>query len=202
MAGTDLITHSLGGKTVMQRESDGYISATAMCKAAGKKLNDYKRLENTKEYLEELASITGIPAIELIKQYGNNRKMGTWVHPKVAIHLAQWLSPKFAVRVTNWVHDWMMGSVEGKQRQLAPLNPQPNLPMQHKLISVNPNTGEVITHEYSGKILVIPHETARNAVNDHIAHGEKLQKHVNGMVTAFQDLMLGADMIPEALPQS
>ncbi len=69
MAGTDLITHSLGGKTVMQRESDGYISATAMCKAAGKKLNDYKRLENTKEYLEELASITGIPAIELINHY-------------------------------------------------------------------------------------------------------------------------------------
>ncbi len=92
-------------------------------------------------------------------------------------------------------------SEDSKQQPLPALNPQPNLPMQHKLISVNPNTGEVITHEYSGKILVIPHETARNAVNDHIAHGEKLQKHVNGMVTAFQDLMLGADMIPEPLPQ-
>ncbi len=98
--------------------------------------------------------------------------------------------------------DRLCRGVEPKQQPLPALNPQPNLPMQHKLISINPNTGEVITHEYSGKILVIPHETARNAVNDHIAHGEKLQKHVNGMVTAFQDLMLGADMIPKPLPQS
>jgi hypothetical protein len=32
---------------------------------------------------------------------------GTWVHPQVAIHLAQWLSPKFAVRVSKWVYDWV-----------------------------------------------------------------------------------------------
>ena len=34
---------------------------------------------------------------------------GTWVHPQVAIHLAQWLSPQFAVKVTQWVFDWMNG---------------------------------------------------------------------------------------------
>ena len=30
---------------------------------------------------------------------------GTWVHPDVAILLAQWCSPKFAVRVSQWVRE-------------------------------------------------------------------------------------------------
>jgi len=32
--------------------------------------------------------------------------MGTWVHPRVAIHVAQWISPQFAVKVTEWVEEW------------------------------------------------------------------------------------------------
>lgn len=38
---------------------------------------------------------------------------GTWVHPRVAINLAQWISPQFAVKVTQWVIDWMNGQVPG-----------------------------------------------------------------------------------------
>jgi hypothetical protein len=34
---------------------------------------------------------------------------GTWVHPQVAIHLAQWLSAKFAVQVSRWIYEWMSG---------------------------------------------------------------------------------------------
>jgi hypothetical protein len=34
---------------------------------------------------------------------------GTWVHPQVAIHLAQWCSAEFAVKVSQWVYDWMSG---------------------------------------------------------------------------------------------
>ena len=36
---------------------------------------------------------------------------GTWVHPQVAINLAQWLSPKFAVLVSKWVFEWMSGNI-------------------------------------------------------------------------------------------
>ena len=48
---------------------------------------------------------------------GDPRLQGTWVHPQVAINLAQWLSPKFAVQVSKWVMDWMSGKI-----------PQKNLP--------------------------------------------------------------------------
>ncbi|OUK65272.1 DNA-binding protein, partial [Enterobacter hormaechei] len=32
-----------------------------------------------------------------------------WVHPDIAINLAQWLSPQFAVQVSRWVREWMSG---------------------------------------------------------------------------------------------
>jgi hypothetical protein len=82
-----------------------------MCKAAGKDWFDYARLGTTKAFAAELATETGIPGSELIQSVkgGNPALQGTWVHPQVAIHLAQWLSPKFAVRVTQWVYEWMSG---------------------------------------------------------------------------------------------
>ncbi|WP_419902348.1 KilA-N domain-containing protein [Kiloniella sp.] len=51
------------------------------------------------------------PAKVIVAEQGRGDRVtqGTWVHPKVAIHLAQWLSPEFAVQVTNWVFDWMNG---------------------------------------------------------------------------------------------
>src|SRR3954451_3751956 len=97
------IPRNLEGEVVTQRQGDGYINATAMCKAAERQFNDYSRLSSTKPFLDELAAETGIPVSELVQSFrgGTPTLQGTWVHPQVAIHLAQWLSPKFAVRVTN-----------------------------------------------------------------------------------------------------
>lgn len=57
----------------------------------------------------------GFPISELVQSIrgGNPELQGTWVHPQVAIHLAQWLSPEFAVKVTKWVFDWMSGKIPG-----------------------------------------------------------------------------------------
>lgn len=104
------------------KEDNGFCNATEMCKMAGKKWNHYISNNTTKEYLEALASETGIPASQLIiSQKGNSGKFdqGTWVHPKVAIHLAQWLSPQFAVKVTNLVHDWMLKRAGVNPNQLT-----------------------------------------------------------------------------------
>lgn len=100
---------------ISQRVSDGYVNATAMCKAAGKLMADYNRLSTTRPFLDELSSVMGIPITELIQsvQGGDYRLQGTWVHPRVAIHLAQWLSPKFSVLVSGWVFEWMSGNFNG-----------------------------------------------------------------------------------------
>lgn len=113
----NLIPHEVEGKVIHQRAADGYVNATAMCKAVNKQFNDYARLKNTADFLEVLESETGIPVSELIQTLkgGDPQNQGTWVHPDVAIHLAQWLSPKFAVQVSKWVREWMSGGFVPKQ---------------------------------------------------------------------------------------
>ena len=106
-----VIKHEIGSELINQRAKDGYINATAMCKAVGKPLANYRVNQSTKDFLEALSSDIGIPISELIQSLrgGNPDLQGTWVHPRVAIHLAQWLSPEFAVQVTEWVFDWISG---------------------------------------------------------------------------------------------
>ncbi|MGV6839265.1 MAG: KilA-N domain-containing protein [Planktomarina sp.] len=106
-----LIEHRVQGAPVQQRQTDGYISATAMCRAADKQWFDYKRQKTTDPFLDALCAETGIPVSELVKSVrgGDPCLQGTWVHPQVAIHLAQWLSPEFAVKVSKWVYDWLSG---------------------------------------------------------------------------------------------
>lgn len=105
-----LIPHRVAESIVDQRASDGYINATAMCKAAGKLFGHYRSNDGTEAYLGALEADIGIPISQLIQVLrGGNVVQGTWVHPQVAIHLAQWLSPQFAVQVSKWVFDWMSG---------------------------------------------------------------------------------------------
>lgn len=104
-----LIPHKIEGKIIRQRSRDGYINATAMCKAAGREWRRYRRLDSTREYIAALEAATGIRSSELIQTLtgGDPRLQGTWVHPQVAINLAQWLSPEFAVQVSKWVFEWL-----------------------------------------------------------------------------------------------
>lgn len=118
------------GHEIRQRTSDGDFDATALCKVAGKKLNDWTRNASTGEYLQALSGSTGIPVDVLIriKLDGDNDSRGTWIHPRAAMRLAQWLSPKFAILVDGWVLDL----VEGKSQQFG----QRNLPAPVKTQAV------------------------------------------------------------------
>lgn len=92
-------TKQMSDIAVSQRIGDWYINATALCKANGKLIADYLRLDSTKEFLEDLSTDVGNPITELVQvvRGGYPELQGTWVHPYIAINLAQWLSPKFAV---------------------------------------------------------------------------------------------------------
>ena len=113
-----VIPREVQNSLVHQRANDGYINATAMCQAADRRFNDYTRLDGTRAFIQALSAETGIPATELIQvlRGGNPALQGTWVHPQVAIHLAQWLSPEFAVQVSKWVFEWLSGQAERRGR--------------------------------------------------------------------------------------
>lgn len=84
---------------ITQRE-DGYYDGSMMCKANGKLIADWLRLKSTKAYIQEMATVMGIPITEIVdKKQGNftGQQQGTWIHPSLAINLTRWISPQFAV---------------------------------------------------------------------------------------------------------
>lgn len=113
---------------VLARE-DGFINATALCKAGGTNFANWYRLDKTKElikFLENDLAIHGIPGIENksdiqnhissevgiptsqlidIKKGGNSSTQGSWIHPDLAVQLAQWISTEFAVQVSRWIRE-------------------------------------------------------------------------------------------------
>ena len=104
----------IGNDTILQipMRGDGYVNATALCKAGGKLFNDYSRCKQTQAYVQALEDNTRITALRLIESK-KGKNGGTWVHPQVATHLAQWISPEFAVQVNKWVFELLTtGSAE------------------------------------------------------------------------------------------
>jgi hypothetical protein len=94
------------------RESDGFWNATEMVKIFGKRINNFLRNEQTKEYLEALAnsrnvdtaSVTRISADDLVQlNQGVLGEQGTWVDPEVGLKLAAWLNPRFEVWVFKMI---------------------------------------------------------------------------------------------------
>ena len=85
------------GIVIPKRREDGYVNASKLCKeTAGRAFSDYRRLNSTETHLKTLSEETGIP---VSGKYGLIQKLrdgsgrpATWVHPRVAKHLAQWLS--------------------------------------------------------------------------------------------------------------
>jgi hypothetical protein len=123
--------------TIKHRDEDGFINVTDLCKAGGKQFNDWKRLQKTQDYLKVLSKQTGNPVGTLINtEQTSNTNKTTWVHPQVAINIAQWISSKFDVMVSAWVYEVMMsGKVDISNtktyRQLQSENKDKSIKIQY-----------------------------------------------------------------------
>lgn len=137
----------INNMVVESRLSDGFVNATQLCTAGGKKFNNWHRLDSTLSLIEVLrrdiistpiqsslvahipasrssvnpvntSHLSGHPNLEtgndvvLVDIQKGGRHQGSWVHPDLAIQLAQWISPTFAVQVSRWVRELALtGSV-------------------------------------------------------------------------------------------
>jgi hypothetical protein len=130
------------GSPIERRESDGFVNATAMCKAAGKLWGHYWANARTKEYVKALGTVIGNPitvddgsagnlldpgsdaetSTDLIQtvQGGPAHLQGTWIDPRLAIDLARWCSPEFAVWMDSWFIDWMLSRQQASQPATPP----------------------------------------------------------------------------------
>lgn len=123
-------TLQLNNIIIESRKSDHFINATQMCKAGNKKFNDWNRLESVKELCKQLeivlknesdnqnieseypVSIQTDLKLIYIKKGGLVSQQGTWIHPDLAIQLAQWISAAFAIKVSRWIRELVItGSV-------------------------------------------------------------------------------------------
>jgi hypothetical protein len=117
-----LVVRSWNGHAIQRRRADGYVNATAMCQAAGRRWRDYSINLRSAEYIKALEGSAGIPA-DLLAQTvlnGRNDRRGTWVHPRLAVDLARWISPEFAV----WMDGWILEELESKTAKAAALAPE------------------------------------------------------------------------------
>lgn len=113
----DSIVRQFNSADIEQRVADGYINLNQMAKATGKRIDNWLRLQSTKELIAEFDS--QIASSDLRKQSpvalitvtsgikGQRGGGGTWAHPDIAVQFAQWCSPAFALQVSRWVREWM-----------------------------------------------------------------------------------------------
>ena len=118
----DLEVRAWHGTPIQRRSIDGWVNATAMCQAGGKRWNHYAANDRTREYIAALrasvvaekpcaAAVAGNPAtlpeVVEVRQGGAAHLQGTWVHPRLAVDLARWISPAFAV----WMDGWFLETI-------------------------------------------------------------------------------------------
>jgi KilA-N domain len=123
------VVREVNGIIVEQRSTDGFINGTAMCVAHNKKIDSWFRTEDTLELFEALAinlsikysdlSILDVsrvsatkyaeifPDFLIAKQGSPKNGGGVWLHPDLAVQLAQWCNKPFALQVSRWVREWM-----------------------------------------------------------------------------------------------
>ena len=104
---------------------DGYVNATKLCQAMRKEWKHYYALTKSKEFLQALGEYTHTPITRRVSgenclvEVGKNQHQNTWVHPDVAINLAQWLSPHVAVAVSAMIRQFAADHPDQAIRQMT-----------------------------------------------------------------------------------
>lgn len=106
---------NLNGIFIESRSSDGYINATSLCKAGNKQFKSWYKTNRSKRYLKALEKYYHTKQLIFL---GKSRSKPTFVHPKVAIHIAQWINVDFEIIVSNWAYQIILGKIENKYNYL------------------------------------------------------------------------------------
>jgi len=132
-----LVSRSWNGTPISRRTTDGYVNATAMCRANGKQWSKYRESDRCQSYLDALAETSEIRMFDLIESR-QGQGSGTWVHPQVAVDLARWISAPFAV----WMDGWFLESIQQAQPASVETTAVPQL-RQVEVITLVERSGRV-----------------------------------------------------------
>lgn len=129
MTKNNKISRDINGIAIEQRTVDGFINGTAMCVAYGKDISDWLKTDETWELVAALAEDLEIepvesksrksgnsvftrvsatyPGLVIVRRGSPDSGGGSWLHPDLAVQLAQWCSAAFAIQVSRWVREWI-----------------------------------------------------------------------------------------------
>jgi hypothetical protein len=128
------VMREVNGITVEQRSTDGFVNGTAMCVAHSRDIDRWLVTKSTFELFcalacdlditfnpadlrdSDISTFSGakyakmFPNLVVSKRGSPENGGGTWLHPDLAVQLAQWCSPAFAIQVSRWIQDWIIKS--------------------------------------------------------------------------------------------
>lgn len=152
----ELIIHEVDQSIIQQRARDGYINASQLCSVAKRRWHQYLMQESVGHFIRALSASLDLDRTELVQGAGPDE---VWVHPQLALHLAQWLSVDFQVKVTEWVHRWMSGDSSRRPRAEMPYHLQRHManfgkvPVTHFSILQQMTTSLIAPLEHLGYTL-------------------------------------------------
>ena len=113
---------------VIMMRKNGYINATKMCldiskqNGSKKPFKHWRENKSADELINAVSLAVGIPTTELFKIVSGGsitEISGTFVHPKLILHVAMWASPIFAIKVSDIMTEYFDNKERRKhQREL------------------------------------------------------------------------------------
>jgi hypothetical protein len=115
---TEVAEANFKGSFIQMFRKGAYINANQIAAIYSKRLDNWMRLEGTKELLEEFRNTPAYQYLEPIRtvkgnfsksdasdlRYHSTKTQGTWMHPDIAIIFAQWCSPALALWVARQIN--------------------------------------------------------------------------------------------------
>jgi len=183
-----------GSDFIVPVRRDGYVNVTKICHVAGKRLDNWKVLDSSKEsmkYLQktlddEAANVNlgfdlpGIPGrsnpkLALESTFGGNCPgRGTFAHPDLAIIIAAWASIPFQFQVSRWVRELMTsGRVDlGKEKS----GPELKQKLEETFQSVDEDTKAFLRDERFMKLSLLRIECEKRQRDDEEEKNERAAK--------------------------
>jgi hypothetical protein len=90
----ELSNLTLNNITIVSRIKDTYINVSQLCKAGNKNFNDWLCLDTTKLLFND---------VNIGQLLDSKPNQDSWIHPDLAIQVAQWISPTFGLQVSKWI---------------------------------------------------------------------------------------------------
>ena len=95
------MTPRMWNGVLIRQRADGYLDATAMCRSEGKLFAHWHSTDKAKSLLDKYSQIIGKPTVSLVEAK-TGRNGGTWVHPRIAVHVGYWCSHELAIQIEEW----------------------------------------------------------------------------------------------------